>query len=95
MGVSTDGMALCTGSWDSTLRVHIFDLIISEVYTHNWLAGLGIVMVRQSLIDTLTRLLYIPVLPLTPRPLFFSLLSHQYLSIYIPRILSLDPRTAL
>lgn len=26
LGVSADGMALCTGSWDSTLRVRIFHL---------------------------------------------------------------------
>jgi len=44
LGVSADGMALCTGSWDSTLRVRLFWSARSSVAvaTNLVLAGLGI-----------------------------------------------------
>ena len=33
LGVSADGMALCTGSWDSTLRVRVFLMPIRFILT--------------------------------------------------------------
>ena len=43
LGVSSDGMALCTGSWDSTLKVRSW---LSECLIHtnaSFLIGLGVV----------------------------------------------------
>lgn len=41
LGVSTDGMALCTGSWDSTLRVCAFKLFVSRTYAHKPVCRFG------------------------------------------------------
>jgi hypothetical protein len=44
LGVSTDGMALCTGSWDSTLRVRPGNLLQQNQYLTYLLAlGLGVI----------------------------------------------------
>ena len=40
LGVSSDGMALCTGSWDGTLKVATF-LILRDALTQN--SGLGLI----------------------------------------------------
>ncbi len=43
LGVSADGMALCTGSWDSTLRVNALFQNVTLLYTDDLcFAGLGI-----------------------------------------------------
>lgn len=42
LGVSMDGMALCTGSWDSTLRVSAFFPLLLVVLLINVSLGLGI-----------------------------------------------------
>lgn len=36
LGVSADGMALCTGSWDSTLRVRVFLMSIRFILIFNF-----------------------------------------------------------
>lgn len=45
LGVSADGMALCTGSWDSTLRVSPLSLARRSLLIHHnsVLTGLGII----------------------------------------------------
>lgn len=65
LGVSADGMALCTGSWDSTLRVSLTDgsqkHFIDSFYT-----GLGIVCLPTNAISiplSLSPPLYSPFMP--------------------------------
>lgn len=41
LGVSSDGMALCTGSWDSTLRVSFTGLLVSAIDTYIYVERFG------------------------------------------------------
>ena len=41
LGVSVDGMALCTGSWDSTLRVSDCAMLLQVIVTELSSSGLG------------------------------------------------------
>ena len=44
LGVSVDGMALCTGSWDSTLRVSDWGNLPQVIITESF-SGLGMMKV--------------------------------------------------
>lgn len=47
LGVSVDGMALCTGSWDSTLKVRKCQMFESDGYLPLLRSGLKLTMIRQ------------------------------------------------
>ena len=60
LGVSTDGMALCTGSWDSTLRVSLPSALLYLPTEHHPL-GLGLNL-TSSWNSALVRFIYLVTL---------------------------------
>ena len=55
LGVSNDGMSLCTGSWDSTVSLLRHDMQLGkEIWTNidpSTAQGLGVVNVHLSLVE--------------------------------------------
>lgn len=82
LGVSADGMALCTGSWDSTLKVCIDELMASCLLHLYTFLGLGIVTRPSLSINALCLVFetnevsdtHIPLAPMIP----FALFGHDF-----------------